>query len=70
MRGIDSELFERGADQGDPQAWRAGHDPQLEKAVAVVVEELKKPGGPKPKRPAYQDYHRTGSSEKEGLKKE
>ncbi len=42
----------------DPQAWRSGHDPQLEKAVAVVLEELKKPQPPKPKRPAYPNYHR------------
>ena len=26
----------------DPQAVRAGHDPQLEKAVQIVLEELKK----------------------------
>jgi tricorn protease len=44
----------------DPQAWRAGRDPQLEKAVAVVLEELKKPQPPKPKRPAYPNYHRKG----------
>jgi tricorn protease len=42
----------------DPAAWRAGHDPQLEKAVAVVLEELKKPRPPRPKRPAYPNYHR------------
>jgi tricorn protease len=42
----------------DPQAWRAGHDPQLEKAVAVVLEELKKPRLAKPPRPAYPNYHR------------
>jgi tricorn protease len=44
----------------DPQAWRAGHDPQLEKAVAVVLEELKKPQAARPKRPAYPNYHRKG----------
>ena len=42
----------------DPQAWRAGHDPQLEKAVAVILEELKKPRPPRAKRPAYPNYHR------------
>jgi tricorn protease len=42
----------------DPQAWRAGHDPQLEQAVAVVLEELKKPRLAKPPRPAYPNYHR------------
>jgi tricorn protease len=41
----------------DPQAWRAGHDPQLEKAVAVVMEELKKNPHVTPKRPAYPNYH-------------
>jgi tricorn protease len=42
----------------DPHAWRSGRDPQLEKAVAVVLEELKKPQAPKLKRPAYPNYHR------------
>ncbi len=42
----------------DPQAWRAGHDPQLEKAVAVVLEELKQSHARKPKRPAYPNYHK------------
>jgi tricorn protease len=41
----------------DPQAWRAGHDPQLEKAVAVVMEEMKKNPRVTPKRPAYPNYH-------------
>jgi hypothetical protein len=35
-----------------------GRDPQLEKAVAVVLDELKKPQAKKPKRPAYPNYHR------------
>jgi tricorn protease len=42
----------------DPQAWRSGHDPQLEKAVGVILEELKKPRAHKPERPAYPNYHR------------
>jgi tricorn protease len=40
----------------DPRAWRQGRDPQLEKAVAVVLEELKlHPAQPirKPKFPVY-----------------
>lgn len=42
----------------DPAAWRAGHDPQLEKAVEVLLEELKKhPRPPQPKRPAFPNYH-------------
>ena len=40
----------------DPQAWREGHDSQLEKAVAVALEELKKNPLPKPKVPAFPDY--------------
>jgi tricorn protease len=41
----------------DPKAVREGHDPQLEKAVQVVLEELKKNPAPTYKRPAYPDYH-------------
>ena len=40
----------------DPRAWRQGHDPQLEKAVAVTLDELKlHPAAPikKPKFPVY-----------------
>jgi len=42
----------------DPKAWRAGHDPQLEKAVEVVMEALKKKPVPTPKKPAYPNYQR------------
>jgi tricorn protease len=41
----------------DPKLVRQGHDPQLEKAVAVVMEELEKNPAPKIKRPAYPNYH-------------
>ncbi|HVG22474.1 MAG TPA: S41 family peptidase, partial [Blastocatellia bacterium] len=41
----------------DPQAWRAGRDPQLEKAVEVVMDALKKNPPPKHERPAYPNYH-------------
>jgi tricorn protease len=41
----------------DPKAWRAGHDPQLEKAIAIVKEELQKNPLKWPKRPAYPNYH-------------
>ena len=41
----------------DPEAMRAGHDPQLEKAVEVVVQELDQNPVPHPKRPAYPNYH-------------
>ena len=41
----------------DPEAMRAGHDPQLEKAVEVVMQELEKNPVPHPERPAYPNYH-------------
>jgi len=41
----------------DPKAAREGRDPQLEKAVEVVLEEMKKNPTPTYKRPAYPDYH-------------
>ncbi len=41
----------------DPQAWRQGHDTQLEKAVAVALELMKtNPPPVKPKRQEYPDY--------------
>lgn len=42
----------------DPAAWRAGRDPQLEKAVEVVLDNLKKKPVPTPKKPAYPNYQR------------
>jgi tricorn protease len=36
-----------------PAAVIAGHDPQLEKAIEVVMAELRKTPPVKPKRPAY-----------------
>jgi tricorn protease len=41
----------------DPQAWRAGGDPQLEKAVAACLDLLKKNPLPAHKKPAYPNYH-------------
>ena len=46
----------------DPELVLAGHDPQLEKAVQVVMEELAAHPVPKPKRPAYPNYHKTETS--------
>lgn len=40
----------------DPMALRQGHDPQLEKAVAVLMEELKKNPLPQPKHRPYPKY--------------
>jgi len=46
----------------DPKAVRAGHDPQLEKAVDVVMELLKKnPPPAEPQHPAFPNYHKTTS---------
>jgi len=42
----------------DPAAWRAGHDPQLEKAVDVLLKELKEhPLPAQAKRPPFPNYH-------------
>jgi tricorn protease len=42
----------------DPKLVRQGKDPQLEKAIEIVMDELTKNPLPKPKRPAYPDYHK------------
>jgi tricorn protease len=47
--------------ENDPESVRAGHDLQLEKAVAVVLEELQKNPLPQHKKPAYPNYQ-NGSS--------
>jgi tricorn protease len=41
----------------DPAAWRAGHDTQLEKAVAIALDSLTKNPPTVVKRPAYPNYH-------------
>lgn len=41
----------------DPASVKAGHDPQLEKAVEVVMEELKAHPLPVYKQPAFPNYH-------------
>lgn len=45
----------------DPALVRQGRDPQLEKAIAVVMEELKETPPPKLRRPPFPNYHRTAS---------
>jgi tricorn protease len=40
----------------DPKAVAAGHDPQLEAAVALAMDALAKSPPPQPKRPDYPDY--------------
>jgi tricorn protease len=44
--------------EDDPQASRAGHDPQLEKAVALVLELLDKNPPSSARHPPYPNYHR------------
>jgi tricorn protease len=43
----------------DPALVRQGHDPQLEKAVEVVMEELKHSPPPTLRRPAFPNYNKT-----------
>jgi tricorn protease len=40
------------------QLVRQGKDPQLDKAIEIVMEGLAKNPVAKPKRPAYPDYHK------------
>lgn len=42
----------------DPESVLKGRDPQLEKAVDVVMQELEKHPAPRPKRPPYPNYHK------------
>jgi tricorn protease len=45
----------------DPAAWRQGHDPQLEKAVAVAMEELAAHPVPQFARPPYSEHYKEGA---------
>jgi tricorn protease len=42
----------------DPKSWREGHDPQLEKAVQTVLQELKEHPQPKPVVPPFPVYYK------------
>ena len=42
----------------DPELVRKGNDPQLERAIKIVMTELEANPVPKPKRPAYPNYHK------------
>jgi tricorn protease len=42
----------------DPKAVSEGHDPQLEKAVSLAMEELSKSPQPEVSKPAYPNYHK------------
>jgi tricorn protease len=50
----------------DPLSVRRGHDPQLEKAVEVVMAELEKNPVPRPRRPAYPSYRRANGDNSTG----
>jgi tricorn protease len=45
----------------DPKLVREGHDPQLEKAVSLALEELAKHPVPTPHKPEYPNYNRHGA---------
>jgi tricorn protease len=47
----------------DPKAVRAGKDPQLEKAVEVVLEELKRYPVKHPPRPPFPNYYKPGGKD-------
>jgi tricorn protease len=43
----------------DPKAVSEGHDPQLEKAVAVALDAIKEhPPSAQPQHPAFPNYHK------------
>ena len=42
----------------DPALVRQGHDPQLEKAIEVALQELTKNPLPKMRRPAFPNYYK------------
>ncbi|MGH9394018.1 MAG: hypothetical protein ACRD1E_07595, partial [Terriglobales bacterium] len=56
--GVDPDV----AVELDPAAWRQGHDPQLEKAVAVVMAALALHPPVVAKVPAYPNYHQNFSA--------
>jgi tricorn protease len=45
----------------DPKAVHDGHDPQLERAVAIALEQMKTHPAPQPSRPAFPNYQRPTS---------
>ena len=46
----------------DPKAVAEGHDPQLERAVSIAMEQLKKNPPPQPHKPPYPNYNREVSA--------
>ena len=53
----------------DPYEVRQGRDPQLEKAVELVLEALKKTPPKEPKLPPYPNYHLNGADRRTGGEK-
>ena len=53
-RGIEPDF----AVEQDPKAVAEGHDPQLEEAVALAMDDLAKHPVPSPVRPPYPNYHK------------
>ena len=53
-RGVEPDF----AVEQDPKAVSEGHDPQLEKAVALALDDLAKHPVPTPHRPAFPNYHK------------
>jgi tricorn protease len=51
--GVDPDVVV----EQDPKAVSEGHDPQLEKAVALALEDLAQHPVAQPERPTYPDYH-------------
>jgi tricorn protease len=45
----------------DPKAVAEGHDPQLERAISIAMDELKKHPPSEPHRPAYPDYQHSAA---------
>ena len=52
--GVDPDY----AVEQDPKAVSEGHDPQLEKAVALALDALAKQPAAQPERPGYPNYHK------------
>ena len=50
--GVDPDVVV----EQDPKAGADGHDPQLEKAVAIALEQLSQHPLPQPQKPAYPNY--------------
>lgn len=53
----------------DPAAWRAGRDPQLERAVAILMEELERNPFVAPPRPPFPTWARGHTPERGGLER-